>query len=294
MAIGNKQIGWSQQSNLLWEISRQLDRINSFMCTGDCPTTTTTTTATPTSLRLTFNNIENANILVGDASNVNDWNAFFDLPTSGALFTSVIVNGNEVQLYGGSSITLRVSIFSNNDSLISIIDELGCIVSADGYSFASNPVITTINLPELTYLGSDSFASNCPSLINVNLPKITSLESSCFEECSSLTSVYFPLVVSGNSQNWFSTCTSLTTIDLPLITNVGPFTMDNCLALTTINLPSCTDLGGTVGDNSVFSNINGNTITLTISASLMTCNSGLPDGDIQYLQANNTVTVITV
>jgi hypothetical protein len=25
----------------------------------------------------------------------------------------------------------------------------------------------------------------------------------------------------------------------------------------------------------------------------MTCNSGNPDGDIQYLQANNTVTVIT-
>jgi hypothetical protein len=25
----------------------------------------------------------------------------------------------------------------------------------------------------------------------------------------------------------------------------------------------------------------------------MTCNGGNPDGDIQYLQANNTVTVIT-
>jgi hypothetical protein len=26
----------------------------------------------------------------------------------------------------------------------------------------------------------------------------------------------------------------------------------------------------------------------------MTCNIGNPDGDIQYLQANNTVTIITV
>jgi hypothetical protein len=42
--IAPKQIGWSQESNLLWEISRQLDRLNSQMCTGGCPTTTTTST----------------------------------------------------------------------------------------------------------------------------------------------------------------------------------------------------------------------------------------------------------
>ena len=46
MAIGNKQIGWSEKANLLWEISRELDRLNTQMCTGGCPTTTTTTTTT--------------------------------------------------------------------------------------------------------------------------------------------------------------------------------------------------------------------------------------------------------
>ena len=52
--IAPKQIGWSQQSNLLWEISRQLDRINSVVCTGPCPTTTsTTTTLTPTTTTTT-------------------------------------------------------------------------------------------------------------------------------------------------------------------------------------------------------------------------------------------------
>ncbi len=44
MAIGNKQIGWSQEENLLWEISKQLDSMISIMCTGSCPTTTTTST----------------------------------------------------------------------------------------------------------------------------------------------------------------------------------------------------------------------------------------------------------
>jgi len=40
MAIAPKQIGWSQQSNLLWEISNQLDKTLKFMCTGPCTTTT--------------------------------------------------------------------------------------------------------------------------------------------------------------------------------------------------------------------------------------------------------------
>jgi uncharacterized protein (TIGR02145 family) len=37
MAIPPKQIGWSQKSNLLWEISRELDKTLNFMCTGPCP-----------------------------------------------------------------------------------------------------------------------------------------------------------------------------------------------------------------------------------------------------------------
>jgi hypothetical protein len=46
MSIPNKQIGWSQESNLLWEISKQLDqliKVTSSLTT----TTTTTTTAAP-------------------------------------------------------------------------------------------------------------------------------------------------------------------------------------------------------------------------------------------------------
>jgi hypothetical protein len=48
MSIPPKQIGWSQQSNLLWEISKQLDRLNIQMCTGGCPTTTTSSSSTTT------------------------------------------------------------------------------------------------------------------------------------------------------------------------------------------------------------------------------------------------------
>jgi hypothetical protein len=46
MSIPPKQIGWSNESNLLWQISKQLDeliKVTSALST----TTTTTTTAAP-------------------------------------------------------------------------------------------------------------------------------------------------------------------------------------------------------------------------------------------------------
>lgn len=45
MPIGNKQIGWSQESNLLWQISKQLEQL--IRVTAALTTTTTTTTAAP-------------------------------------------------------------------------------------------------------------------------------------------------------------------------------------------------------------------------------------------------------
>lgn len=66
MAIGNKQIGWSQESNLLWEISKQLDDMTSIMCTGDCPTTTTTTSADPITTTTTTTTEAIPSVLIGD------------------------------------------------------------------------------------------------------------------------------------------------------------------------------------------------------------------------------------
>lgn len=44
MSIPNKQIGWSQESNLLWQISKQLDQL--IKVTSKLAETTTTTTTT--------------------------------------------------------------------------------------------------------------------------------------------------------------------------------------------------------------------------------------------------------
>jgi hypothetical protein len=44
--IPRKQIGWSQEENLLWEISKQLDKL---VCINTvCPTTTSSSTTTTT------------------------------------------------------------------------------------------------------------------------------------------------------------------------------------------------------------------------------------------------------
>jgi hypothetical protein len=92
----------------------------------------------------------------------------------------------------------------------------------------------------------------------------------------------------------FLACITIQTFDLPLLQVTEDSCFQQCYAATTFNLNSCTNLGSTVGDNGVFAGISGNSITLTVPAALMTCDGGNPDGDIQALQASNTVTVITV
>lgn len=42
MSIPNRQIGWSQESNLLWEIAREIDQINKIVGAGK-PTGTVST-----------------------------------------------------------------------------------------------------------------------------------------------------------------------------------------------------------------------------------------------------------
>lgn len=55
MAIPARQIGWSQKSNLLWQISKQLEYLTGVLYNGTTTTTSstssttsTTTTASPT------------------------------------------------------------------------------------------------------------------------------------------------------------------------------------------------------------------------------------------------------
>ena len=237
----------------------------------------------PSSLSLIFDNITNVNSFVGNSSNVTDWNTFFGLPSYGSPFTSVTVIGNEVKLFGGGNITVKQNLFggtpgnSLGEHLLSIVDENGVITELEYNAFGgdqnSNIITTMVDLPAAVIIGEGAFCYN-PNLTSVNLPSATTFSTAgtgCFEVCN-----------------------GLTTISLPSATSIGNYCFNGCTGLTNISLSACTNLGSSVLDNVVFFNIIGNTITLTVPSALMTCNSGNPDGDIQFLQSNDTVTVITV
>lgn len=183
-------------------------------------------------LELTYNDI--ADVPVADASSVSDWNTFFALPTNGTPFTSVVVDGNVVKLYGGGSITLRYGYFYDDriggpNRNIKFYDYAGCIIALDegafGHLNVAGCLISEVYLPNCLAVGFAAFAY---------------------------------------------------------------------ARLTILNIPKCSSLGGSVLADEVFYDFTGGTVTLTVPASLMTCNGGNPDGDIQYLQANNTVTIVEV
>lgn len=229
-------------------------------------------------LELTFDDI--AYVPVVDASSVSDWNDFFDLPANGTPFSSVVVEGDVVKLYGGRNITLKASLFSSdNPHIIDVTDNAHCVVAANDNAFAGSPllrtsVLSSVSLPVLTTLGDYVFFSNI-LLASVNLPKLETIGDATFSGCEILESVRFPL------------CTSM-----------GNECFYNCYALTTIYIPLCTSLGDDTGDNDVFQYISGNTITLTMPIFLMTCHfDGMGwtiEQDISYLIDNNTVTIIAI
>lgn len=363
------------------------------------------TISMPDNLLLTWDDV--ANVPVVDANSVSDWNIFFDLPTNGTPFTSVVVTGNEVNLIGGSGISIKDHLFYYNINIIKIIDN-GCIIQINNLAFNSCISLTDISFPScnrvvgIIDMEVGTFYG-CTSLINVYIPLLTNIETSTFQRCSSVIEFNFPLLQSievssfadcvsvtsfispnlisaGNS--CFSGCISVSEFDFPLFTSAGDYCFYGCTNLLTINLPNlitagmfcfgycsslaildfplltiapdycfdvlvgvttinlpslitagmlCFDtcslvstanfnnlqtvgegcfrgwvslssfnlpslitLGTTTGNEYVFEDISGKTITLTIPSALMTCNSGNPDGDIAYLVANNTVTIIQI
>lgn len=203
-------------------------------------------------LEMEFNSIANVPASITDPSNVSQWNTFFDLPTNGSAFQSAHTNGSTVLLSGGSGITVKDSLFGSNLNLIKILDNNGVIVATGSFAFYGCHNLTEVYFPAVANIGQSSFMS-CLALSEFHFPAATIVGNGAFRKDSSAQSS--PAVIS-------------------------------------YDLTSCVTLGSSVLQNLVFSNVIGKTITITIPSALMTCNSGQPDGDIQYLQANNTVTII--
>jgi len=271
-------------------------------------------------ITLTWTDLESAQMWIsnltgsGDLNDVNNWNMAFDLPTYGTPFNSVqIVNSNTIVLRNLGTAIMKNSLFSEINYIISVIDT-GIFTSLENDALGSCLNLTSVSFKNVQTIGSNCFQV-CYALTNASFDSVTNIGSGAFIECISLSSIYFPNVQNILDYSAFQTtallsislpkaislgaysfsyCAYLQTLDFPMVTTIGNGCFDNSAYLTSINIPSCINLGNTTGDNAVFNGIVGQTITLTVPAALMTCNGGLPDGDIQYLQANNTVTIIEV
>lgn len=194
---------------------------------GNAAVEKTRTVTVRKKLEITFQNLLN-NPPVFDVNDVSQWNTFFNYPSQGQQFTSVEVNDNIVNFYGGGgSLDNAPFWITRGAPLISIKDFGGCM---DGH------------------ISNSSF----------------------------------------NGQ------TTLEVVELPFMVSADSYSFGSCTGLTELKLNRCASLGGSVDDNYVFDSTLGTTIALTVPSALMTNNGGNPDGDIAYLQANNSVTVTQV
>lgn len=126
-------------------------------------------------LELTWDDI--ANVPVANASSVSDWNTFFDLPTWGALFTSVEIVGNLVKLLGGENIILYANALYFYRGLIDVNDSGGVIIGAGDSGFGEDSYLQRAILGKLAYCGS-GFFEGCFSLNEIYIPLCADLGTS--------------------------------------------------------------------------------------------------------------------
>jgi len=132
MAIPSRQIGWSTKSNLLWQISKQLEYLTC-VTAGGCGTTTTTSTIAPTTTTTTTTVI------------VYTFNSQFSETSNYDLCTSPSYDPN---LYSVSStLGVGVQLFSS-DSLETPIIDGWYVVDGNVYHVTGgNGFITELGIP---------------------------------------------------------------------------------------------------------------------------------------------------
>lgn len=244
------------------------------------------------------------------------WNTLFDLPAQGTPFTSLSVIGENVYLNnGGFSNIILNNFLAGNVNLLEFDDSLvGYIYDSAVGAFDGCTNLTTLLTLAITTIPAN-YAANCPNLntvdiysaitvgdgafflsgtiygaMAVNMPQVVTIVKDAFSgsgivivNCLSCTTV---------GQYAFAFCSYLVTVNLPVATSIGNNCFNADSALASVVLVGCTNLGGTVGNNQVFDNIFGSTLTLSASIFLQTCNAGSPDGDITLLSTNSPAATI--
>ena len=138
-----------------------------------------------------------------------------------------IINMNTEEL---NFISHNITQYSNND-----------IIRIKTFAFHEQKSLTSINLPNCSYIGSHAF-ENCFSLASINLPNCSYISYGAFNNCSALTSINLPncSYIGGNA---FVHCTALTSINLPNCSYISDGAFTECYSLTSISLPNCSYIG---------------------------------------------------
>lgn len=203
-------------------------------------------------------------IPVADKTSLTDWNAYFNLPTKGSPFFNISLDMEDITLYNIGTIKLKQSIF--NGVTMYSFNSNKCVSTFEPTPFY-NSVVISITMNNLTSLPNDVF-DGMADLFSASLPDLTSVQPQLFSN-KSIDSVYLPSVTSLPNNAFENTSFTYGSI---------------------ISVPNCVNFGSTVGNDSLF-NCSGSFLYLKIPSTLMTCNGGQPDGDIQYLIDNNSVTI---
>lgn len=134
--------------------------------------------------------------------------------------------------------SINASAFLSDTSITYFHDIDGHCTSVGISGFDSATNLTTVTLSSATVLSAQSFTGS--GLIIANFPNVTILGTNVFRLCSSLQEAYLDSYVGGTTYKTFELCTSLTTIYMPLVQKAGFQFISGCTSLTTLSLPALT------------------------------------------------------
>ena len=186
--------------------------------------------------------------------------------------------------------------FSNTTGIVnltlSVLSSMGSNVFENADSVVS---VNILNTSSLNYIPSYCFYG-CNNLQSFIAPNITSVQNNAFQNCTSLSDVRITQVINlGGSlgESSFFNCSSLTSIYFPNIVTISNSCFEGCTSVSQIILPTAYNLGSTFGDNRVFFGITGKNMPIVVNPAVLINNTGgTPDGDLQYLTTNNTISEI--
>ena len=239
----------------------------------------------PIGLRMLFRGI--GDTPVADPTSVSDWNTFFDLPSNGLVFTSVLVTGSQVTLFGGGSMIISNGLFASNTNLIEIEDHAGVVIEGGTNSFTECTNLTRLMFPEMLVAGELCFG-NLSSVSFYDLSKLTIAGGWCFENWTTPILQLYSLITAGDRCFRTSTCIRYL---MPVATTIGEQAFSGCISAEDIDIPLCVNLGTNPADATVFDTIVGQAITLNIAAVNATNNAGAEHASIVYLIAMNSATI---